>query len=74
MPYRLGSTENLNVVVVAALATLATAKPAHAIIAALLRKQPGRGLHPLSEIDPSSTESRRSANQLHIHHPKARRA
>ena len=41
-------------VVVAALTALATAKPSHAIIAALLRKEPGRDLHARSGIDPSS--------------------
>jgi len=40
--------------VIAALAALATAKPSHAIIAALLRKEPGRGLRARSGIDPSS--------------------
>jgi len=39
---------------VAALAALATAKPSHAIIAALLQKEPGRGLRARSGIDPSS--------------------
>ena len=45
----------LVVVVVAAFASLASAKPSHAIIAALLRKESGRGLHARSgSIDPSS--------------------